>query len=107
MLMMEVAKCWKIKFQLKWKIEKEVHEAQTARKSKEIITPSTTPTPLDKILLPLWNKNFDNYIYKNIQKYTEICFQSASKMQFLGVKKWRSANVFFWHQTEICLLKNL
>ena len=41
------------KFQLKWKIKKEVHEAQTARKSKEINTPSTTPTPLDKILLPL------------------------------------------------------
>ena len=48
------------KIQLKWKIKKEVHEAQTPSKSKEIIPPSTTPTPLDKILLRLWNKNFDN-----------------------------------------------
>ena len=48
------------KFQLKWKIKKEFHEAQKASKSKEIIPPLTTPTPLDKILLRLWNKNFDN-----------------------------------------------
>ena len=48
------------KFQLKWKIKNEFHEAQTASKSKEIIPPPTTPTPLDKILLRLWNKNFDN-----------------------------------------------
>ena len=34
-------------------------------------------------------------MYKNIQNYTEICFRGASRMQFLGVKKWRSANVFF------------
>ena len=26
-------------------------------------------------------------------KYTGICFQSASSMQFLGVKKWCSANI--------------
>ena len=48
------------KFQLKWKIKKEVHEAQKASKSKKIIPPLTTPTPLDKILLRLWNKSFDN-----------------------------------------------
>ena len=57
----ENADSWRSKkFQLKWKIKKEVHEAQTASKSKEIIPPPTTPTPLDKILLCLWNKNFDN-----------------------------------------------
>ena len=53
---MEVVKCWKIaefpKFQLKWKIKKEFHEAQTVRKSKEIISPF--------ILLRPWNENFDN-----------------------------------------------
>ena len=48
------------KFQLKWKIKKEVHEAQTTSKSKKIIPPPTTFTPLDKILLHLWNKDFDN-----------------------------------------------
>ena len=40
------------KFQLKWKIKKEFHEAQTMRKSKEIISPF--------ILLRPWNENFDN-----------------------------------------------
>ena len=29
-----------------------------------------------------------------VQKYTDICFQNASRMQFLGVQKWCSANVF-------------
>ena len=29
-----------------------------------------------------------------LQKYMEICFQSASRMEFLGVKKWCSATVF-------------
>ena len=49
-----------------------------------------THSPPDKILLRLWSKNF----LIDIQKYTDICFQSASRMQFLGVQKWRSANVF-------------
>ena len=48
------------KFQLKWKIEKEVHEAQTASIPKKIIPPLTTPTPPDKILLCFRNKNFLN-----------------------------------------------
>ena len=92
------------KFQLKSKIKNEVHEAQTASKSKEIITPSTTPTPLDKILLPLWNNNFDNYICKNIQKYTEICFKNA----VFGCQEMAHCKCFFfWHQRETCLLKNL
>ena len=30
----------------------------------------------------------------DIQKYTDICFQSASRRQFLRVQKWCSANVF-------------
>ena len=32
--------------------------------------------------------------YGDIQKYTDIWFQRAWRMQFLGVKKWYSANVF-------------
>ena len=27
-------------------------------------------------------------------KYTEICFQNSSRIQFLGVQKWCNANVF-------------
>ena len=30
-----------------------------------------------------------------IQKYTDICIQSASRIQVLGVKKWCSANIFY------------
>ena len=38
-----------------------------------------------------------------MQKYTDICFQITSKMQFLGFKKWRSANVFSdTKQKHIC-----
>ena len=44
-----------------------------------------------QILLRLWDKMFP---YGYIQKYTDICIQSASRMQFLGVKKWCSANDF-------------
>ena len=46
------------------------------------------------------------FSYGDIQNYKDICFQSASRMWFLGAKKWCSANVFFWQQTETCLLEN-
>ena len=32
--------------------------------------------------------------YGDIQKYTDIWCQSASRMQLLGVKKWCTANIF-------------
>ena len=48
------------KLQLKWKIEKEVHETKTLSKSEEIILPPTIPAPPDEILLRLWNKNLLN-----------------------------------------------
>ena len=34
------------------------------------------------------------FSYGDIQKYIYICVQTASRMSFLGVKKWYSANVF-------------
>ena len=41
--------------------------------------------------------------YGDIQKYTDICFQSTSKMQFLGVNKRCSANVFSnTKQNHVC-----
>ena len=33
--------------------------------------------------------------YRYVQKYTDICFQNAPRMQFLRVQKLCSANVFF------------
>ena len=34
------------------------------------------------------------FSYGDIQKNTDICVQTASRMSFLGVKKWYNANVF-------------
>ena len=51
--------------------------------------PQPTP-PSDEILLRFWKKSF----YGDVQQYTDIWFQSASKMQLFGVKKWCSPNVF-------------
>ena len=70
---------------------KTFYEAQTASCSKEIF--QAPPNPLStrlNLATSLEQKFSDRYI----QKYTDICFQSASRMQFLGVQKWRSANVF-------------
>ena len=35
-----------------------------------------------------------NISYGDIRKNTDVCFQSASRIQFLDVKKWCSAKVF-------------
>ena len=69
---------------------KTFYEAQNAISLQEIIQPSPKPPSSEKMFLRLWEKIF-------LQTYTEstnICFQSISKMQFLRVKKWCSANVF-------------
>ena len=34
------------------------------------------------------------FSYGDKKKYTDICFQSATRMHFFGVKKWCSPNVF-------------
>ena len=81
-------------------IYKNFYEAQKFLRTalmKLFSFPSTHP-PSDKILLRL-----------SVRRYTKInghllskCFKNA----VLGVKKRWSANVFFWHQTETCLLEN-
>ena len=54
------------------------------------LPPIPNPSPIrQNLTTPLEKKN-----YGDIQKYTDICFQSASKMQFFGIKKWCSSNVF-------------
>ena len=54
-----------------------------------IIQNSPNPPPTDKMLLPLEQK----FSYGDIQRYTDICFQSTLKMLFLDIKKGCSANV--------------
>ena len=83
--MLKISWIWK-KNQLKWKVVKHF-----TRASKETIQGPANPPPLDKTLLCLWNKNFLTEIYRNTYY---ICVQTASRMSFLGVKKWYSANVF-------------
>ena len=69
---------------------KTIYETQAASRLQEIIQPSPNPPLSKKMSLRLWEKFF----YKDIQKYTNIFFESTSKMLFLGVKKWCSANAF-------------
>ena len=38
------------------------------------------------------------FSYRDMQKYTDVCFQSTARIQFLGIKKW--CKKFFWYQLE-------
>ena len=53
--------------------------------------------PPEKGFLRLWNKKICS---EDIQEYIDICFPISSKMQFLSVWKWCSANVFFLTPTK-------
>ena len=68
---------------------KTFYEDQTASNFKEIVQPSQTRSH-QNLTTPLEQK----ISYGDIQKCTDICFQSASRIQFLEVKKWCSANAF-------------
>ena len=35
-----------------------------------------------------------NFSDEYLKKHTNLCFQNSSRMQFLGVQEWCSANVF-------------
>ena len=93
---MEVLKCWiMLEFQnisIKMKNCKSFYEVQTASCLKEIIQPLPNLQPIPHQIKSYYV--FRKKIYGDIQKYTDIWFQSASKMQFFGVKKWRIPNVF-------------
>ena len=94
---MEVSKCWKVlefhQISIKMKNCKTFYEAQTAICFKEIIQPPPIPNP-PPIRYNLATSLEQKFSYGDIQKYTDICFQSATRMQFFGVKKWCSPNVF-------------
>ena len=69
-----------------------------------MIQPPPNPPSSDKTLLHLWNKSFLTEIYRNIKT---LAIKVLQECGLLGVKKWCSANVFFWHQTETCVLEYL
>ena len=95
--MLKISWIWK-KNQLKWKVVKHF-----TRPSKETIQGPTNPPPLDKTLLCLWNKNFLTKIYRNTYTFAFKLHQEC--------RSWVSRNgtvqMFFWQQTETCLLENL
>ena len=80
------------KTSIKMKNCKTFYEAQTASCLKEIIQPppDSQPTPIRQNLTTSLEEKFS---YGDIQKYTDICFQSTTRMQFFGVKKWCSLSV--------------
>ena len=78
------------RFSIKMKNCKTLHEVQTASHLKEIFLPPANP-PLTR-----WNLTTSleqKFYYGDIQNYTGIYFPNVSRMRFLGVKKWCSANV--------------
>ena len=89
----ELLKCWKRvefpKISIKMKNCKTFCEAQTASRLMEIVQPPTKPNPTQKNLTTSLEQKFS---YGDIQKYMDICFQRASRIEFLSVKKWCSAN---------------
>ena len=92
---MEVSKCWQLvefpKISIEMKNCKTFYEGQAASRVKEIIQPLHHPSSQpDKSSMSLEQK----FSYGDIKKNTNICFQRASRIQFLGVKKWCSANAF-------------
>ena len=69
---------------------KTFYDTQTAIRLQEIIQPSPNPPPSDKMLL-IFGKTFS---YGDIQKYTDICFQSTSKMYFMSAGKSLKSEMF-------------
>ena len=94
----DVSKYWKIvqfrKISIKIENCKTFYEAHTASRLKEIVQPHPPPhTPVDKILLRLWNKFF-------LGRYTEICrylLSNCFKEVVLGRQEIIHCKYFFWH----------
>ena len=110
----EVSKCWKIvefsKILIKTKNCKKFCKVQTASRLKEVIHPPLLN--LNPHQIKPYYMSVTNFSNRDIKKYTNICFQSASRVQFLGVKKYCSANIFsdtkqkhvYW---KICKARNV
>ena len=88
---MEVSKCWEIV---------EFHKISIKMKNFETFTSPKQPSAWRKLFkLPTREmyRMFLEWKFSNgdLQEYTEICFPSARRMQFLGVQKYFSVNIFF------------
>ena len=63
----------------------------SSKPPKRNYSSSPKPTRTRQNLITSLEQKFS---YRDIQQYTDICFQSAPRMQFLGVKKWCNT-IFF------------
>ena len=78
------------KFQLKWKIVKHFARQKERAAWRKLFSFNPPPSQAPPIFLVI-----------NIE--IDICFQIASRMQLLGVKKWCSANIFSDpRQKDVC-----
>ena len=76
------------KFQFKWKIVKHfMRPIQRAALSKSFSLPTLYH-------IKSYYISRAKVSHGDVQKYTDICFQSASRKQFLRVQIWCRANVF-------------
>ena len=98
MLYIEVSNCWKIvEFQnISIKIKKKCKSFCEVQTFSRLQSPPS-PSPPNKILLRLWNKNFLTEIYrhKDIQKYTD-------RKAVLGIQKWCNTNIFCFILFFVC-----
>ena len=78
------------RFLIELKNCKTLYEVQTASRLKEIYQHHPKPTPHQ---IKSYYFSGANILFGDIQRYTGIFFQSVAKLQFLGFKKWCSANV--------------
>ena len=81
------------KVSIKMKNCKTFYEPQRVSCLEEIIQPPSNLQPITH-QIKSYHVFGTKFSYGDIQKYTDICFQSATRMQFFGVKKWCSPNVF-------------
>ena len=87
------------KFQLKWKIVNHFTKIKQRIVFRKLFNvPPTHPHQIKPFYV--FRAKF---CYRYIHKYTDICFQITSRMQFLDLRKWCSANVISdTKQNNVC-----
>ena len=74
-----------LQISIKLKIFKTLYEPQTAICQKGIIQPPYRPPPPNKSQIKASYVSETKFLNKDLQEYTDICFRSAPRIQFLGV----------------------
>ena len=92
--LMKVSKCWKIvgfqKISIRMKNCKHFARPKQRTTLRKLFSLPPPLIPPDKCYCVFET----NIFVGRYNKYTDVCFQSASRMQFLCVRKWYSENIF-------------